>query len=115
MSQGSFNEQVPGESAAGQREDLAPAQASRPLVAVTSEDARLQEGAYVTDGVELYEVAGVRRSAVLIRGVVLVVTIENCRDQSILQLPPENVRRGYRLVRSAPAPRCPDFLEEIAW
>jgi hypothetical protein len=80
-----------------------------------NEDPRLQQGAYLTDGLELYEVASVRRSSVMIYGAVIHVIIENCRDLSRHQLPPENIRRGFDLVRNAPLGSCPDFLEDIAW
>ena len=73
------------------------------LVAVELDtDPRLEPGAYVTDGSNLYEVAGVR-SGPRVMGVAAVrVVLENCRSLSRVEFLPDKIKRSFRLVRRAP-------------
>lgn len=78
-------------------------------------DPRLQHGAYITDGTDLYEVVGlqVRPGVAGIRTPRIIV--ENCRNLRGLEFLPEKIRQTFNLVRYAPAGRCPDLIEDIAW
>lgn len=79
------------------------------------QEPRLERGAYLTDGIELYEVLDLRiRPGVM--GVRTVrVLLENCRDLHVQELLPDRIRATFTLVRRAPAARCPDHVEEIRW
>lgn len=80
-----------------------------------SKDPRLQRHAYITDGSNLYEVLGDR----VFPGVAGIrtrrIVVENCRSLLGSELLEDRVTSAFRLVRPAPARRCPDFVEEIAW
>lgn len=80
-----------------------------------NEDPRFQKGAYITDGTDLYEVLGlqIRPGVAGIR--VPRIVVENCRNARGLEFLPDKIRACFDLVRAAPAPRCPDVVEEIAW
>ena len=82
---------------------------------MTDVDPRLETGAYITDGMELYEVlrrrAGVRGGG-FASGCVLV---ENCRTLCCAEFLVPRIRAAFRLVRSAPAPCCPDLVDQIVW
>jgi hypothetical protein len=79
------------------------------------QDPRLEKGAYITDGIDLYEVLGlqIRPGVAGIR--VPRIVVENCRNLRGFEFLPDKVRSSFELVRRAPAPRCPDRVEEIAW
>jgi hypothetical protein len=82
---------------------------------MTDVDPRLQTGAYITDGAELYEVVRRRagtHSAGFPMGCVLV---ENCRTLNGAALLAQRIRSAFRLVRAAPDPRCPDLADDIVW
>ncbi len=87
----------------------------RPAVTVGGGDSRLQRGAYVTDGINLYEVTAIRRRGSSGRLAMTRVEIENCRSFTRIELLPEKIRRSFELVRPAPVPDCPDVFEDIAW
>lgn len=82
---------------------------------MASSDPRLQKGAYVTDGVDLYEVLGMRMGPGAMGIRTVRVVLENCRSFRGLEFLPEKVRTTFNLVRSAPAPRVPDLVDDIAW
>lgn len=90
---------------------------SPPLLAVTAGggDPRLQRGAYVTDGINLYEVSAICRRGSSGRLTTTRVEIENCRTFTRIELLPEKIRRSFELVRPAPVADCPDLFEDIAW
>jgi len=77
-------------------------------------DPRFQTGAYICDGIELYEVvrhrAGVQAGFMAAR-----VLVENCRTGCCVELLAQRIRSAFRLVRAAPAPQCPDLVDEIVW
>jgi hypothetical protein len=77
-------------------------------------DPRLQCGAYITDGTELYEVLR-HRPGGFGGGVAGAVLLENCRSLCAVQLHAARIRSACRLVRAAPDPRCPDVVEQIVW
>jgi len=79
------------------------------------EDPRLQQGAYITDGIDLYEVLGMQRGPGVMGVSTVRVVVENCRNLRGLEFFPEKIRRTFNLVRTAPASRCPDRLDDIAW
>lgn len=78
-------------------------------------DPRLQTGAYITDGTDLYEVLGVQRGPGAMGIRTVRVLVENCRNLRGLEFLPEKIRTTFNLVRHPPAPACPDVMEEIAW
>jgi hypothetical protein len=82
---------------------------------MTDEDPRLQQGAYITDGIDLYEVLGLQRGPGVMGVSSVRVLVENCRNFCGLEFLPEKVRRTFNLVKTAPAGRCPDRLDDIAW
>jgi hypothetical protein len=59
---------------------------------------RLRTGAYITDGTELYEVRGLRLTGANF----VKVTVEDCRTFATKVLTTPELRRQFRLVRSAP-------------
>ena len=65
-------------------------------------DPRLEPGAYVTDGTNLYEVAGVRSGAKVMGVAAVRVVLENCRSLSRVEFLPDKIKRSFRLVRGAP-------------
>jgi len=79
------------------------------------DDPRLQQGAYITDGVDLYEVLGMQRGPGVMGVSTVRVVVQNCRNLRGLEFLPEKVRRTFNLVKNAPASRCPDLVEDIGW
>ena len=75
----------------------------------------MQPGAYITDGVDLYEVTGVQRGPGVMGMSTVRITVENCRSLRCLEFLPDKIRGAFALVRTAPAGTCPDVLDEIAW
>ncbi len=86
-----------------------------PTVARTAGDARLQRGAYVTDGVNLYEITAIRRGPGMMELTTVRVEIENCRTFTRIELLPEKIQRSFSLVRHAPVAACPDLVQDIPW
>jgi hypothetical protein len=78
-------------------------------------DARLQPGAYITDGVDLYEVMGMQRGPGVMGISTIRVLVENCRTLDGLEFLPDRIRRTFNLVRTAPMGACPDHVQEIPW
>jgi len=82
---------------------------------MTDVDPRLHAGAYITDGIELFEVVrrrGAPRGGGFAIGGVLV---QNCRTLCTLELLIPRIRTAFRLVRAAPDPHCPDVVDDIVW
>jgi hypothetical protein len=82
---------------------------------VIERDARLQAGAYITDGVDLYEVTGTQRGLGMMGVSTLRIFVENCRTLRRLEFLPDKIRCSFELVKAAPACSCPDVVEDIAW
>lgn len=78
-------------------------------------DDRLERGAYVSDGINLYEVTAIRRGPGMMGLTTVRVEIENCRSFTRIELLPEKIQRSFSLVRRAPVGVCPDLVEDIAW
>ncbi|MBV8944035.1 MAG: hypothetical protein JO286_10840 [Solirubrobacterales bacterium] len=78
-------------------------------------DPRLQPGAYITDGIDLYEVIGMQRGPGVLGVSTIRIAVENCRSLRCLEILPDKLRSAFELVRSAPVGRCPDMIEDIAW
>ena len=82
---------------------------------VSTPDPRLQTGAYITDGTDLYEVLGIQRGPGPMGIRTVRVLVENCRNLRGLEFVPEKVRATFNLVRHPPAPACPDLIDDIGW
>jgi hypothetical protein len=78
-------------------------------------DPRLEQGAYITDGIDLYEVTGMQREPVVPGWGDGPIIIENCRSLRRLEFLPDGIRSVFELVKSAPAATCPDVVEDIVW
>lgn len=75
----------------------------------------MQMGAYITDGIDLYEVTAIQRGPGVMGMSTIRIMVENCRSLRGLEFHPEKIRTAFELVRAAPVGRCPDRLEDIAW
>ena len=75
----------------------------------------MQPGAYITDGVDLYEVTSLQRSAGVMGMATARILAENCRTLCCLEFIPEKIRTAFDLVRAAPVGRCPDVVDDISW
>ena len=75
----------------------------------------MQMGACITDGIDLFEVTGMQRGPSVMGMSTVRIAVENCRNLRCLELLPDKIRTAFELVRAAPAGRCPDRLEDIAW
>lgn len=75
----------------------------------------MQTGAYITDGIDLYEVTGMQRGPGVMGVSTVRISVENCRNLRNLEFLPDKIRSAFELVRAAPVGRCPDRLEDIAW
>ena len=75
----------------------------------------MQAGAYITDGIDLYEVTGLHRGPGVMGVSTVRIAVENCRNLRSLEFLPDKIRSAFELVRAAPVGRCPDRLEDIAW
>lgn len=84
-------------------------------IGLMGDDPRLQRGAYVTDGLDLYEIVGMQRGPGVMGVSTVRVIVENCRNLRRLEFLPDKIRRSFDLVRHAPIGRCPDLVEDIAW
>jgi hypothetical protein len=78
-------------------------------------DPRMQCGAYITDGIDLYEVTGMQRGPGVMGMSTVRIMVENCRNLRCVELLPDKIRTAFDLVKTAPVGRCPDVLEDIAW
>jgi hypothetical protein len=78
-------------------------------------DPRMQQGAYITDGIDLYEVTGFQRGPGVMGIATVRILVENCRNLSWFEFLPDRIRRDCELVRAAPSGICPDVVEEISW
>ena len=75
----------------------------------------MQAGAYITDGIDLYEVTGMQRGPGVMGVSTVRIMVENCRNLRCLEFLPDKIRCSFELVKVAPACTCPDVLEDIAW
>jgi hypothetical protein len=75
----------------------------------------MQLGAYIADGIDLYEVTGMHRGPGAMGVSTVPIAVENCRNLRAVELLPDKVRTAFELVRAAPVGRCPDRLEDISW
>jgi hypothetical protein len=75
----------------------------------------MQMGAYITDGIDLYEVAGTERGTGVMGMSTVRILLENCRTLQCVDFIPDKIRTAFALVRAAPVGQCPDRLEDIAW
>ena len=78
-------------------------------------DPRMQPGAYITDGIDLYEVTGMQRGPGVMGISTVRITVENCRNLRYLEFLPDKIRTVFELVKAAPEGRCPDVLDDISW
>jgi hypothetical protein len=91
---------------------VAPILGYRPSI---DSDPRLQQAAYITDGIDLYEVTGLRRGPGLMGATTVRIVVENCQNLCRRELLPEKIWGAFELVRSAPSAACPDLVQEIVW
>jgi hypothetical protein len=82
---------------------------------VSDPDPRLQTGAYITDGVDLYEVLGLQRGPGVMGMRTVRILVENCRNSRGLEFLPEKIHATFELVRPAPHPMVPDLVDDISW
>ena len=75
----------------------------------------MRPGAYITDGVDLYEVNGTQQGPGVMGVSTVRIIVENCRTLRCLELIPDKIRCSFELVKAAPAGRCPDMVDDIAW
>jgi hypothetical protein len=66
-------------------------------------DGRLQFGAYVTDGMHLYEVRGISCGAGRIGFAAVRLILEDCHSLSTVEFLLDKIRRQFTLVRPAAA------------
>ena len=78
-------------------------------------DPRLQTGAYLTDGVNLYEVLGIQRGPGVMGIRTVRILVENCRNFRCLEFLPDKIEAEFELVRRPPVPAVPDVVDEIPW
>lgn len=82
---------------------------------VIERDARLQPGAYITDGIDLYEVSGTQQGPGVMGVSTVRILVENCRTLRSLEFLPDKIRYSFELVKAAPVCSCPDIVDDIAW
>jgi hypothetical protein len=82
---------------------------------VIERDARMQPGAYITDGVDLYEVTGTQRGPGAMGVSTVRMMVENGRTLRCLEFLPDKIRFSFELVKAPPAGQCPDMVDDIAW
>jgi hypothetical protein len=75
----------------------------------------MQMGAYITDGIDLYEITGMVRGPGVMGMSTVRICVENCRNLRCLELLPDKIRTAFDLVKAGPIGQCPDRLEDIAW
>ncbi len=66
-------------------------------------DARLQFGAYITDGMSLYEVKGISCGAGRIGFAAVRLILEDCYSLGTIEFLLDKIRRQFTLVRAAAA------------
>ena len=81
----------------------------------TLSDPRMAVGAYITDGIDLYEVTGLMRGPGVMGMSTVRIEVENCRKLGRLEFLPDKNRTAFELVKAAPAAEVPDDVEHIAW
>ena len=82
---------------------------------IVERDPRMQIGAYITDGLDLYEVTGTQRGPGVMGLSTVRIMLENCRNLRCFEFLPDKIRSAFDLVRAAPIGRCPDAVDDIAW
>jgi len=75
----------------------------------------MQPGAYITDGIDLYEVTGMQRGPGVMGISTVRISVENCRNLRCLEFLPDKIRSAFELVKPAPVASCPDVIEDISW
>ncbi|HTT29333.1 MAG TPA: hypothetical protein VMG37_13050 [Solirubrobacteraceae bacterium] len=75
----------------------------------------MQPGAYITDGIDLYEVTGMQRGPGVMGISTVRISVENCRNLRCLEFLPDKIRSAFELVKQAPVGSCPDVIEDISW
>jgi hypothetical protein len=81
-------------------------------MSIVERDPRMQLGAYITDGIDLYEVTGMQRGLGVMGMSTVRIMVENCRNLRCLEFLPDKIRMVFELVRAAPVGLCPD---DIPW
>ena len=76
-------------------------------------DPRTQMGAYITDGIDLYEVIWMQRGPGVMGMSTVRIAVENCRNLRLLEFLPDKIRSAFVLVRAAPVGTCPYRLDNI--
>ena len=84
-------------------------------ISIIERDPRMQAGAYITDGLDLYEVMGMQRGPGVMGMSTVRIMVENCRNLRCLEFLPDKIRTAFDLVKAAPAGCCPDVVEDISW
>ncbi|MFZ0381474.1 MAG: hypothetical protein WAL38_26850 [Solirubrobacteraceae bacterium] len=84
-------------------------------MSVVERDPRMQLGAYITDGIDLYEVTGIQRGPGVMGMSTVRIMVENCRNLRCLEFLPDKIRMAFELVRVAPVGLCPDVIDDIPW
>src|ERR1700733_14399790 len=84
-------------------------------LSIIERDPRMQLGAYITDGIDLYEVTGMQRGPGVMGMSTVRIAGENCRNLRCLEFLPDKIRTVFDLVRAAPVGACPDIVDEIPW
>jgi hypothetical protein len=69
---------------------------------MAGDDPRLQQGAYITDGVELYEVRELQHGRAMMGISMVWVLVENCRTLLSLRFLASTIERAFDLVRHSP-------------
>ena len=82
---------------------------------MTYGDPKMQPGAYITDGADLYEVTALRRGPGVFGVSTVRIGVQNCRNFRHLEFLPDKIRGDFELVRKAPIGRCPNVVEDIPW
>jgi hypothetical protein len=82
---------------------------------VIERDPRMQPGAYITDGIDLYEVTGMQRGPGVMGISTVRISVENCRNLRCIEFLPDKIRSAFELVKAAPIGSCPDVIEDISW
>ena len=78
-------------------------------------DPRMQLGAYITDGIDLYEVTGMQRGPGMLGMSTARIMVENCPNLRCMEFMPDKIRTGFDLVRAAPIGCCPESVDDIPW
>jgi hypothetical protein len=84
-------------------------------ISIIERDPRMQLGAYITDGIDLYEVMGMQRGPGVMGMSTVRIMVENCRNLRCLEFLPDKIRTAFDLVKAAPVGCCPDVVDDIAW